>query len=137
MKHYIAIDLGATSGRVILASVADDKKVEMETIHRFPTPLVERDSKFYWDIALIFENILRGLKMVADKGTEVESIGIDTWGVDFVGVKKDGTLTSMPRSYRDPYSFAAQDEFLSIMPREELYSRTGIQIMNFNSVFQL
>lgn len=137
MKHYVAIDLGATSGRVILACVDDDRKVEMETIRRFPTPLVEKDGKFFWDINNIFENIKAGLKDVASKGVKVESIGIDTWGVDFVGVRADGTLCGLPRSYRDPYSYKAQQEFLSQMPREELYERTGIQIMNFNSVFQL
>jgi len=137
MKHYIAIDLGATSGRVILASVTDDKMVQMDTIHRFPTPLVQKDEKYFWDIENIFANIIEGLKIVSSKGVLVESIGIDTWGVDFVGVKTDGSLTGLPRSYRDPYSIAAQEAFLKKMPREELYSRTGIQIMNFNSVFQL
>lgn len=137
MKHYIAVDLGATSGRIILAAVAENKKVEMETVHRFPTPMVQTGGKFYWDIGNILDNILEGLRMVAAKGVIVESIGIDTWGVDFVGVKADGTLCGLPRSYRDPYSFAAQEEFLARMPRRELYGRTGIQIMNFNSVFQL
>lgn len=137
MKHYIAIDLGATSGRVILASVSNDNKVDMETVHRFPTPLVEKDGKFFWDIWNMFDNIKEGLKAVAAKGMEVESIGIDAWGVDFVGVKADGSLCGLPRSYRDPYSFKAQEEFLLQMSREELYERTGIQMMNFNSVFQL
>ncbi len=137
MRNYIAIDLGATSGRVILASVSPEKKVEMETIHRFPTPLVSKDGKYYWDIDDIFSNILKGLSFVAQRKVEIESIGIDTWGVDFVGVKADGKFCGMPRSYRDPYSFAAQDEFLKEMPCRELYNRTGIQIMNFNSVFQL
>ena len=137
MKYYAAIDLGATSGRVILAEVAPDRKVSMETVLRFPTPLVERDGKYFWDIGDIFENILKGLSMIAGRGVRPESIGIDTWGVDFVSVGEDGGLCGMPRSYRDPYSFAACDAFLKEMPREELYRRTGIQIMNFNSVFQL
>ncbi|MDE5891033.1 MAG: rhamnulokinase, partial [Bacteroidales bacterium] len=85
----------------------------------------------------IFENILTGLEAVARKGVEVESIGIDTWGVDFVGIKPDGSLKGFPRSYRDPYSFEAQDAFLSEMSSRELYERTGIQIMNFNSVFKI
>ena len=137
MKYFVAIDLGATSGRVILAGVTEDKKVTMDVMHRFPTPMVETDGKFFWNIDNIFENILTGLEAVARKGVEVESIGIDTWGVDFVGVKPDGSLKGFPRSYRDPYSFEAQDAFLSAMSSRELYERTGIQIMNFNSVFQL
>lgn len=137
MKQYIAIDLGATSGRIVLAFVQEDKKVKMETVHRFPTPLVQKNGRYYWDLENIFSNILEGLKQVAQRGLAVESIGIDTWGVDFVGVKADGTLCGLPRSYRDPYSFEAQDAFLSQMSKEELYGRTGIQIMNINSVFQL
>lgn len=137
MKYYVAVDLGATSGRVILASLNDARKVEMETVHRFPTPLVERDGKYFWDINDIKDNILKGLALVAGKGLDIESIGVDTWGVDFVAVRKDGTLCGLPRSYRDPYSFAAQEDFLKKMPADELYRRTGIQMMNFNSVFQL
>lgn len=135
--NYIAIDLGATSGRVILASLGKERKVQMQTIRRFPTPLVEKEGKFYWDINLIFENILCALTEVAERGVRVKSLGIDTWGVDFVKIDKDGKMLGLPRSYRDSYSFAAQEEFLSLMSREELYERTGIQIMNFNSVFQL
>lgn len=135
MKQYIAIDLGATSGRVILASVAEDKTLTMETLHRFPTPLVEKEGKFFWDIFKIRDEIVAGLSKAA--GKPVESIGIDTWGVDFCAVGKDGEV-SMPRAYRDPYTTPELlDEFFSKMSREELYRRTGIQIMNFNSVFQL
>lgn len=137
MKYFVAIDLGATSGRVILSGLTDDKRVTMDVVHRFPTPMVETEGKFFWDIDNIFENILTGLEAVARKGVKVESMGIDTWGVDFVGIMPDGTLKGFPRSYRDPYSFEAQDSFLNVMPRRELYERTGIQIMNFNSVFQL
>ena len=137
MKYYIAVDLGATSGRVVLASLDCEGRVSMDTLHRFPTPLVQEEDRYYWDINDIFENILKGLAELAARGIQVESIGIDTWGVDFVGVRADGTLCGLPRSYRDPYSYEAQKHFLSEMPREELYSRTGIQIMNFNTVFQL
>lgn len=137
MGSHIAIDLGATSGRVVLALVDEGRRVGMETLHRFPTPLVERDGGYWWDIDVIFSEILKGLSAAASLGAKPESIGIDTWGVDFVGVKADGSLCGLPRSYRDPYSFAAQEAFLKEMPREELYRRTGIQIMNFNTVFQL
>ena len=138
MKRYvIAIDLGATSGRVILSSVGDENKVEMETVHRFPTRLLNVDGKFYWDLNDIRDNILEGLRIAVGRGVKIESIGVDTWGVDFVGVTAEGTIMGLPRSYRDPYSFAAMDEFLGIIPREELYRITGIQIMNFNSVFQM
>lgn len=140
-KHYIAIDLGATSGRVILASVGSGKGEEsslnLETVHRFPTPLVCISGKYYWNIYSIYEEIVKGLTAVGSKGLKIESIGVDTWGVDFVAVAGDGSLCGLPRSYRDPYTEGVPDHFFNRMPREELYRRTGIQIMNFNSVFQL
>ena len=132
-KHYLAVDLGATSGRVILASV-EAKKVQMTTLHRFPTPLQEEQGRYYWDIFKLHEEIVAGLQKAA--GYPVESIGIDTWGVDFCRVKPDGTLCR-PRAYRDPYTKGVPEAFFRTMPKEELYRRTGIQIMNFNSVFQL
>lgn len=146
MKRYaIAVDLGATSGRVILSSVETDgvcgkepiSRIGMETLHRFPTKLLSVDGKYYWDLYDIHDNIREGLKIASSRDLKIESIGIDTWGVDFVGIKEDGTISSLPRSYRDPYSFEAMDEFLKLMPREQIYSHTGIQLMNFNSVFQL
>ena len=137
MRYYIAIDLGATSGRVILASCSGSGNLNLETLHRFPTPLVEKEGLYYWDIDSIFSGIIEGLKAAGSRNIEIESIGIDTWGVDFGLVGGDGKLTALPRSYRDPYSFRAMEEFLEKMPRRELYDRTGIQLMNFNSVFQL
>ena len=135
-KNYIAIDLGATSGRVILATL-EDGKLGMETIHRFPTPLINISGKYYWNIYSIYDDIVKGLSIVGSRGVKVESIGVDTWGVDFAYVAKDGTLCGLPRAYRDPYTEGAPEAFFKKMPREELYKRTGIQIMNFNSVFQL
>ena len=135
-KNYIAIDLGATSGRVILATY-DGRKLGMETIHRFPTPLINVNGRYFWNIYSIYDDIVKGLTIVGQRGVKVESIGVDTWGVDFACVAKDGTLCGLPRSYRDPYTDGAPEAFFKKMPREELYRRTGIQIMNFNSVFQL
>lgn len=132
-KKYVAVDLGATSGRVILSTL-EDGKLSMETVCRFRTPLEEKDGKYYWDIFFIFDNICEGLKKLV--GQKIESIGIDTWGVDFTCVGADGKVT-MPRAYRDPYTNGAPEAFFKLMPKEELYRRTGIQIMNFNSVFQL
>ena len=136
MKHYIAIDLGATSGRVILAGL-EGEKLEMETVHRFPTPLLNIGGKYYWNIYSIYDDIVKGLAEVGKRDLEIESIGVDTWGVDFVCVAADGSLASLPRSYRDPYTQGISDEFFGKMPRRELYGRTGIQIMDINSVFQL
>lgn len=136
-KYYIAIDLGATSGRVTLAAVSTDGHVSMEAIHRFPTPMIKTGEAIFWDINKIFENIIAGLKVAGERSVRVESIGVDTWGVDFVRIDESGEIIGNPHSYRDPYSYAAQKEFFKQMDPKELYSRTGIEIMNFNSVFQL
>ncbi len=135
-RNYIAIDLGATSGRVILAT-CDGKKLGMEEIHRFPTPLINVAGRYHWNIYSLYEDIVKGLTIVGRRGVKVESIGVDTWGVDFVCVAQDGTLCGLPRSYRDPYTTGIPEAFFEKMPREQLYGKTGIQIMNINSVFQL
>lgn len=136
-KYYIAIDMGATSGRVILAAVSPEGHVSMETIHRFPTPMIKTGKSMFWDLNKIYGNIIEGLKAVGKRGVKVESIGVDTWGVDFVGIDEAGEIIRNPHSYRDPYSIAAQKEFFKHMGPKELFFRTGIEIMNFNSVFQL
>ncbi len=136
-KSFIAIDLGATSGRVILAVPADGK-ISMEVIHRFPNHLVESEGRLFWDINELFHNILVGLKLVSNREEiEIASIGVDSWGVDFVFVGSDGRLLGLPRAYRDPYTDGVPEEFFTLMPREDVYGRTGIQIMNFNTLFQL
>lgn len=135
-SYYIAVDLGATSGRVILATVTDTD-LNLETVHRFPTPLINVSGKYCWDIYALYSDIIKGLAEIGRREIKVESIGIDTWGVDFVCIAKDGSILGLPRSYRDPYTTGIPDKFFKKMPREDLYARTGIQIMNFNSVFQL
>ncbi|MBR5699468.1 MAG: rhamnulokinase [Bacteroidales bacterium] len=135
-KHFIAIDLGATSGRVMLASLGEEG-IDLRTLLRFPTPLVEDKGAFYWDIDQIFSSILEGLSLAGKEGVKVTSIGIDTWGVDFGCIGADGALTGRPRSYRDPYTRGIPEQVFAKIPREALYARTGIQIMDFNTIFQL
>lgn len=135
-NNFIAVDLGATSGRVILASV-EEGNIEMSTLHRFPTPLVEKSGKYFWDIDSLLSSIIEGLKIAGSTGKEITSIGIDTWGVDFVRFDAEGRMLEAPRSYRDPYTAGIPERFFAEMPREKLFSKTGIQIMNFNSVFQM
>ncbi len=135
-KFFVAIDLGATSGRVILAGLSEDR-ISMEVVHRFPNRLLPLGGNLYWNIYSLYEEILNGLALVGRKGVKIESIGVDTWGVDFVLVGKDGQLLGLPRAYRDPYTDGIPDEVFDIIPRDDVYRRTGIQIMNFNSLFQL
>ena len=134
--NFVAVDLGATSGRVILATFGGEG-VKMEEIHRFPSPIIQMCGHFYWDLPAIYQSVLKGLKMVAERGIDVQSIGIDTWGVDVALFGEDSTMLSLPHSYRDPHTVGAPEEFFKRIPREELYERTGIQVMNFNTLFQL
>lgn len=135
-QHFLAIDLGATSGRVILATLADNR-IDLDVVHRFPNRLIEIGGRYYWNIYALYEDILQGLTEAGKRKVKIHSIGIDTWGVDFVAVAEDGTLCSLPRAYRDPYTNGIPEEYFTKCPRKEVYERTGIQIMNFNSLFQL
>ena len=134
--NFVAIDLGATSGRVMLATFCGDE-VKMEEIHRFPSPIIQMQGHFYWDLPAIYASVIKGLKLIAERGVTPNSIGIDTWGVDVALFGEDGALLSLPHSYRDPHTVGAPEEFFKHMPSEELYKRTGIQVMNFNTLFQL
>lgn len=136
-KYFFAVDLGATSGRTIIGSLSDGK-ISLEEVTRFPNNLIEQGGHFYWDIYALYFEMIRGLKEVAQRGLCITSIGIDTWGVDFVCVGDDGAILRNPRAYRDPITFNAMDDYLkSVITRKEVYDITGIQFMNFNSIFQL
>lgn len=136
INHFAAIDLGATSGRVILATLCDGK-ISMEEIHRFPDPIIEMQGHFYWDFPAIYKSVVEGLSKIAARSIAISAIGIDTWGVDFVCFGRDGGMLRLPYCYRDPHTVEAPAEFFKRMSRKILYNKTGIQIMNFNSVFQL
>lgn len=136
-KHtFLVFDIGATSGRAVLATLMNGK-FEMQEIHRFPNNLLELHGKYYWDIYHLYNELKKSLSLCGSQQIELDSIGIDTWGVDFGCLAKDGSLLGLPRAYRDPYTEGAPEEFFRLVPREEVYRLTGIQIMNFNSLFQL
>lgn len=134
--HFFAVDLGATSGRTILGTLKDEK-MELKELTRFPNNIIETGGHFYWDILALYNEIIRGLKTVAQEKIKIQSIGIDTWGVDFALFGKDGALLRSPYSYRDPHTEGSQEKYFKKVPKEEVYRITGIQFMNFNSLFQL
>ena len=133
---FLAVDLGATSGRVICGSFKNDKFV-LEEIHKFPNDLVNIHGKFYWNIFQLFMQIREGLTLAARKGTHPVSIGIDTWGVDFAFVGEDGSLMGLPFAYRNYTHKENTASFAKLLPLDELYAKTGIQTMDFNTIFQL
>lgn len=134
--NFFAVDLGATSGRTILGMIKSGS-IELREINRFPNKIIEANGHYYWDFLGLYQSILEGLKIVAEEGVEIQSIGIDTWGVDFVCFDKNGEILGNPYSYRDPHTENAQAEFFKIIPQDQVYKSTGIQFMNFNSLFQL
>lgn len=136
MKHFLAVDLGATSGRTVLAAF-DGKKIEMRELTRFRNPIIHLGGHLYWDLPMLYNEVLLGLRKAAQEGIMPTSIGIDTWGCDFAYFGKDGQLLGLPYCYRDPHTEGAQQKFFERMPAKEIYSRTGIQFMDFNSLFQL
>lgn len=136
-KHiFLAFDLGATSGRAVTITLSGDKFI-IEEIHRFPNAIMQLHGKYYWNVYSIFQELKKSLQQCSQRGIKPQSIGIDTWGVDFGYIAKDGSLLTLPRAYRDPYTDGAPEQYFKIVPRKELYASTGIQIMNFNSLFQL
>jgi rhamnulokinase len=136
MKHFLAVDLGATSGRTVLAAF-DGEKIDMSELTRFRNPMIPMGGHLFWDIAGLYNEILLSLKKLSSMGIVPDSIGIDTWGCDFAFFGKDGQLLGMPHCYRDSHTEGAQQKFFERMPAQEIYGRTGIQFMDFNSLFQL
>ncbi|MBP5522479.1 MAG: rhamnulokinase, partial [Bacteroidales bacterium] len=114
-----------------------DGAFTMEEVYRFPSEIIHKDGRMYWDANALYGHLVSCLKELGGQGIQLDSIGIDTWGVDFGCVGKDGALSGQPRCYRDPYTTGIPEQVFGIIPREELYARTGIQIMNFNTIFQL
>lgn len=136
MTNFFAVDLGATSGRTILGTIVDGK-LEQRELTRFANPIIETGGHFFWDIYALYNEIIKGLKIVADEKINIASIGIDTWGVDFVCIGKDRGVLRSPYCYRDPHTDNAMEEYFKLIDKETVYKKTGIQFMQFNSLFQL
>ncbi|MHC4908950.1 MAG: rhamnulokinase [Planctomycetota bacterium] len=150
---HLAIDLGAESGRAMLGAIetgsrvagggagAGDEVLGLVEVHRFPTTSVERDDGPRWDIDGLFDSVLEGLRRAAaastERGRRLASIGVDTWGVDYALIDGAGALIDLPRCYRDARHETYFRQALERLGAEHLYARTGIQLMNFNTLFQL
>lgn len=136
IHNFLAFDLGATSGRSVIGTLRDGR-IETRELTRFPNGIVELHGKFYWNLLGLYQHLKEGLAACAREGITPDSIGIDTWGVDIVPIGDDGSILGMPRAYRDPYTNGAPEKFFEIVSREEVYDKTGIQIMNFNTLYQI
>lgn len=136
--NYLAFDLGAESGRAIHGSFSEGI-LHLTEINRFPNICMNIRGHYHWDIFRLFEELKNSLEICTlSKKLNVESMAIDTWGVDFGLLAKDGSLLSMPYAYRDHQTDGIIDEFIKeVMPKKNLYLKTGIQLMQFNTIFQL
>ncbi len=137
---YVAVDLGAGSGRVFLGGLASGELL-LEGLRRFHYPPVQMDSHLRWNLASIFNEIKTGIRKAGQRARElrrpIESIGVDSWGVDYGLVDAEGKLIEAPICYRDQRTQGIMEQVFAHVPREEIYQRTGIQFLNFNTLFQV
>lgn len=135
-KYFLAIDIGASSGRHILGSL-ENGKIVLEEIHRFWNGMDDRNGTLCWDVDRLFHEIIEGMKKCREIGKIPVSVGIDTWGVDYVLLDKDDNMLGQAVGYRDHRTDGMDEEVYRIISEEDLYARTGIQKQIFNTVYQL
>ena len=137
MSRFLAIDLGAETGRAILGTL-DRGRLTLEELHRFPNTPVRLATGLYWDTLRLFHEIRQALLICGrERKLELDGIGIDTWGVDFGLLGSDGALVDNPRHYRDSRTSGMIEKTLAVVPREEIFAETGIQFMPLNTLYQL
>ena len=136
VRYYLAIDIGASSGRHILAHLEDGRMV-LEEVHRFPNGMADQDGEKVWDVDELFAQIKAGMKKCGELGKIPVSVGIDTWGVDFVLLDREGRRLGNAVAYRDSRTKGMDQEVNRLISGEELYERTGIQKQPYNTIYQL
>lgn len=136
MKYHVAVDIGASSGRLILASI-ENGKLQLEEVHRFPNGFHKKNEHDVWNIDGLLKEILIGLSHIKAKGIDACTLGIDTWAVDYVLVGDNGNRLLDAISYRDNRTTGIIEKVASKISKEEIYQKTGIQFQPFNSIYQL
>lgn len=138
MKNvYVAVDIGASSGRLMLAECDENEHIKLKEIHRFKNGFKKNDGHDRWNIDYLIHEILTGLTKVKAAGYQQVYLGIDTWAVDYVLVGEDGHKLADPISYRDNRTVHAISDLTSDLPKNYLYQKTGIQFLDFNTLYQL
>lgn len=133
---YLAIDLGASSGRAVVGTL-EGPRMRMVEVYRFRTPLVEESGHLYWDMEALFTEVQRSLKSATDATPRLRSVSIDSWAVDYVPLDCDGQPLRRPYSYRDPRIKGRLEQVVSLIGADMLYSATGIQFLPFNTLSQV
>ena len=138
MSKYISVDLGAESGRVIVATV-DDEHLELDEVHRFATGAVQVGDSLYWDVLHLWHQIKLGLRKAATEyGPDIRSLAVDTWGIDCALLDRQGKLVGNPHSHRDPRTTGVMEAALEKVGRWDIYRQSGgIQFMSINTLYQL
>ena len=138
VSNFIAIDMGASSGRLMLGELQDET-LSLKELHRFKTGGISINNRLYWNILRFYEEILGGLRANARKLSKIglDGIGVDTWGVDFTILDQHDNQVGIPYHYRDPRMLAAYDKLFDYIPKEEIYKVTGVQFMALNTIVQL
>ena len=137
MSHYLAIDLGAESGRALLGSLSAGK-LTVEELHRFPNTPVRVQGALYWDTLRLWHEIQHGIAVASrERKLTLDGIGIDTWGVDYGLLGSDGLLLDSPRHYRDARTNGMMEKLFAAVPRDQVFGYTGIQFMQLNTLYQL
>ncbi len=133
---HLAVDLGASSGRVIAGSL-QGSRLELDVIHRFPNAAVRVQNSLQWDVLALWQHILDGLREARAQCDSIASVGVDTWGVDYVLVDSQDLVTGPVRSYRDSRTTGMFSEAFQLVPRREIFEATGLQFMEINTLYQL
>ena len=133
---FLAIDLGAESGRALLGHV-DGERVALEEVHRFPNVPVRVTDGLHWDALRLMGCVYKSLSKAARKAAQLDSVGIDTWGVDFALLDREGALVSNPYHHRDPRTEGTMKRAFEQVSKEEIYETTGVQFMRINTLYQL
>lgn len=136
VRKLLAFDLGAESGRGVLG-LFDGQKIQLEVVHRFTNGPVRTLDSLHWDVLRLYSEMLVTLRKCAGEQGGIDSLGVDTWGVDFALLGRGGTLLGNPRHYRDPHTEGIMEQVFGRVSRQEIYRQTGLQFMRFNSLFQL
>ena len=134
--EFLAVDLGAESGRALLGGF-DGEKVALREVHRFPNTPVRVVDGLHWDVLRIMGEVKEGLARSARQAGKLESVGVDAWGVDFALLDRDGALVSNPYHYRDDRTAGMMERAAERVPDEQVYRSTGIQFMPLNTLYQL
>jgi rhamnulokinase len=134
-KNYLAFDLGAESGRTIIGTIHDDA-LTLTEVHRFQNTPVRTPSGLHWDVPALWQEIKKGIRLAA-QAVPLESIGLDTWGVDFALLDEEGNLLGNPYHYRDTRTDGMLEKAFQLILRQEIFTQTGIQFMQINALYQL